>query len=422
MAGLHGSEKARLPFPDQALNAELASIAHSQTVICIHHHPLDWLTEEAEKEIRTSLEQRSTLNAFGHLHHAKPSFVRTPDNSSASIQLPSLFSSRDYQNGYSIISLSRPDNNVKMTFRTYFDSRRKFDRGVNVASNGLFYTTDASEYHYTTVAKQLSYDKVRTWISSSVNSHLDIPLNECSVDRPFSGLFVEPPLFETLPLLNVSTDTDIVESEKRSSIDEMLRSERNFAIFVPAEYGRTSLAKGIARTSLRLAGTSDFKKPRVPILIDLYDTKIYEANVFRRMKDWLPDTGPLGHTCQSLAEQGFVTFIFDNANPNDERTLSALSGFREAYPQCQYIFLFISPLLIGAARTLQIPFDDGLDRIEVRTLTRSHVRRLVDNWCLDSRYDRNAIVDQITARFTLLSIPLTAVNVTIFLTVVESIK
>jgi Calcineurin-like phosphoesterase len=55
MAGVFGKEKSNLPFPDKAINEEIALIPRNHTILAVHHHPLDWLTETAQRELSTYL-------------------------------------------------------------------------------------------------------------------------------------------------------------------------------------------------------------------------------------------------------------------------------------------------------------------------------------------------------------------------------
>jgi hypothetical protein len=330
-----------------------------------------------------------------------------------------FISSRKYPNGYAVISISIPDNYIKMTFRTYYDNRRKFDKGTNVASDGVFYATDNSERYYLRVAAALTSEKVRVWVASTVGPHLRPTLEECSVDRPLSTIFVEPPLMRALPFDRISRDTDIIELDTKTSINEIVSQKQNSVLFVPAEYGRTSLGKAIASHAIHYTINST-DRLRIPVLIDLNDTKLYEANILRRIKDWLPDTSTLGHTSQSLVEEGMITFIFDNVRVDQIQSLESLKAFRNKYSQCQFILLLVSPFPIGAARTVKVHDNEDLVRVEVRALTRGDVRRLVENWMLDGSNDLSLVVEQMVARFGLLSIPLSAVNVAILLTVIES--
>jgi hypothetical protein len=423
MAGSYGDEQRKLSFPDVALNSAFESSPSNNTTIVVHHHPLDWMTEEAAREMRTTLQHKAHVHIFGHLHEAEPKLERTPGGSLVSIQLPSLFSTRKHLNGYCIVSLARPDNHVRTTFRTYWDGRRRFDKATNITDEGVFFPTEAGEAFFLSSAQRLSYQKMRKWIVDFVRPHVTPTLEESHADKALSSIFVEPPLVRKVTPKTVNDETDLVESEEAVSLQKIAHSDSNYFIFVPPEFGRTSLARGLAATVLGVVAdgalSDSDSRPRAPVIIDLNETKLYEANILRRIREWLPEASSLGHTSQSLVSQGFITLIFDNVSTTDEHAFEALANL---YPGCQYIHLLKSPLNFGAPATLKIPHDDTIDRIEVRPLTRRLVRKLVENWQLDKSYDTNSVVEQIIARFRLLSIPLSPVNVAIFLTVAETIR
>jgi 3',5'-cyclic AMP phosphodiesterase CpdA len=203
MAGTAGPERLRIAFPDVALNDAFASIPSGYTVITVLHHPLDWFTENSRKEIRASLLQRSHLTIFGHLHEPEPRLETTPSGSLIGVQLSSLFSTRNYSNGYAIVSISRDDQHIRTTYRTYFDGRRKFDKGLNVAADGVFYPTIEAEKFFLKNEETLGHRKFRQWVSDFVRPQLAPTLDECTAGKPLSSIFVEPPLIQTVALESV---------------------------------------------------------------------------------------------------------------------------------------------------------------------------------------------------------------------------
>jgi len=425
MGGTRGSEERRLAFPDFAINEALASIPTDYALVTVFHHPMEWLTEQAASEIKSSLVGRSNVLISGHLHRPEPKLERSPNGSLVSIQLPSLFSTRNYLNGYALLSISRNDQHVRVTYRTYFDGRRRFDKGLNIAADGTFFPTEEGEKYFLKNEENLSHQRFQRWLSESVIAHLAPTLEESTIDKPLSTIFVEPPLLLHLSSTEARRETDPTDLEQKINIETIASSRENYFVLVPPEYGQTSLARRTA--SIIIERSIDLPrnattKPHVPIIIDVNDNPLYEANIIRRLKAWLPDTATLGHTSQSLMDRGFVTLIFENLDVVSKDSFEFLSTFRKKYPNSRYIYFIKSPLQFGAEGALKIPFDEGITRVEVRTFSRSLVRRLVEKWKLDQAFSTDVIVEQIISRFRLLAIPITPVNITIFLTVVETVR
>ena len=81
------------------------------------------------------------------------------------VQAPSLFSTRNYLNGYCVISLAPDRSRVQAMFRTYFENRRAFGPGENVVARGLFYPNDESKTYWSDQPLGINLRKYRRWLT-----------------------------------------------------------------------------------------------------------------------------------------------------------------------------------------------------------------------------------------------------------------
>ena len=95
--------------------------------LALFHHPLDWLNEQDLLSVDGRLQSCFDVLLFGHLHVARPSANITADGSVAISHGGCLYLSRDYFNGYTIITIDPITRSIKFILRTYQRRRREFE-------------------------------------------------------------------------------------------------------------------------------------------------------------------------------------------------------------------------------------------------------------------------------------------------------
>jgi predicted MPP superfamily phosphohydrolase len=194
VASLGGDEQGRLIFPDLALNAAFGEVPTNHFTISLAHHPISWFKDESAAELRTTINHKSRIHLYGHLHEPEPATLNSGLGSTTFVQAPSVFSSRKYLNGYCLVSLSPDRSRVAVTFRTYFDKQRAFGVGENVAPHGLFFPNPESRFYWTNQPLRINLKKYTRWLTEvALVEKLDF-FNETTTDKRLSEVFVCPPL------------------------------------------------------------------------------------------------------------------------------------------------------------------------------------------------------------------------------------
>ena len=129
-----GGDKRRLLVG--ARQAELAADRlECDLPIAVMHHPLDWLAEFDENDVRDAVERQFTLILSGHSHLTDPALVVSSRGAAIYSRAGALYESRKYQNSYNVLDIAASAVDVRV--RTYFPRRAQFDAGADVAAGGL---------------------------------------------------------------------------------------------------------------------------------------------------------------------------------------------------------------------------------------------------------------------------------------------
>jgi predicted MPP superfamily phosphohydrolase len=114
----------------------LNDIQECDIKIAMHHHPLDWLTEDDKYHTEEVLFREFDFTFCGHLHHANLNMIRNLENEIVVIQGGSLFKGRSHHNGYSVLSIDPKKGQGTLYLRTYFDASNKFTKAVDRCEEG----------------------------------------------------------------------------------------------------------------------------------------------------------------------------------------------------------------------------------------------------------------------------------------------
>lgn len=210
------------------------------------HHPFEWLADFDMLDTRLRALAEFDLLLFGHNHKAYSEVVQSTGGTAVINNCGCLYGSREYHNGYTVITYNMDNNNVRILYRTYFDSRRKFDTGIDVTAEGGF------EFSYDRGAR-VPYDKGTLPVIAAFNKividHANKLLVTARTDsiapKDLRQIFVEPPL----------SDKPEKEGELEFAMDpgarlgsyirprDIIDSARNCVIVGKKESGKTTLLR-----------------------------------------------------------------------------------------------------------------------------------------------------------------------------------
>ena len=128
------SDKGNLPIDTRRLS-EWIHTNTSKHRILVMHHPLDWLTPWAERELRQLISKYFSFFLSGHTHEAEPAQLNTAIGESVQFSAPALFESKSSPNGYTVIDLNADTGTIKTYYRKWSQSTLNFVAGTDIVGN-----------------------------------------------------------------------------------------------------------------------------------------------------------------------------------------------------------------------------------------------------------------------------------------------
>jgi predicted MPP superfamily phosphohydrolase len=414
-AGLLGSDQNILMVPEAALHAAFSSVPKQAPVLLLGHHPVDWLAESCRSDFTYLLQKRSVIYFHGHLHEARPSTITTTEGQVLRSQVGALYQGRERYNGYTLITLDLDTMHAEYQLRSFFDRRREFDKAIDVAPEGTFYSSVEAKEFWSRVTRPVDPENFTKWLRNEVYPALATSLNEGLSDVPVSQLFVHPSLSQRSGF-NASEEEENGNAG-RIEFADLVKCGDNFLVVARPEYGKTTLLRQIGYECLRqLVGTI---QQRVPILMDFRDIRVGGGRFQRAVLGAMPAVARYGFEAEDVIRAGLALIMIDDFDPNDDRRREELFGFISAFPDNRYIISmnrlpvqeFVAVMNVAAP----IPFDT----LYINPFSRQLMRRLIEKWPLQQSVDRDTILDRLVSTIAYINVPLTAVNGTILLQIFE---
>ena len=172
--------------------------------------------------------------------------------------------------------------------------------------------------------------------------------------RPLDDIYVFPPLARLID----SGAEDPGNTEVLRNALSVLSDEQSKVIYVPEEFGATSLLSAIA---LEAAGSAKKKlpTPKIPLIVDINNIKDYKASAERVLKQAHPEVDhPDFGWKKRLNDQPYLV-LADNFQPKNASNLSAITRVLEILPKAQYIVAARTQLAIAGTALpieIEVPF------------------------------------------------------------------
>jgi predicted MPP superfamily phosphohydrolase len=130
------NDNGKMMIGERQVHECLNDLQECDIKIAMHHHPLDWLTEDDKNHCEDVLFREFDFDFCGHLHHSNLKMIRSLEDEIVVIQGGSLYKGRSHYNGYSVLSIDTQAQQSTLYLRTYFDSRNKFAKAIDRCDDG----------------------------------------------------------------------------------------------------------------------------------------------------------------------------------------------------------------------------------------------------------------------------------------------
>ncbi len=129
-------DRGKLLIGERQIDDAFRDIKECDIKIALFHHSLDWLMEFDYGDARRLLSREFDYLFCGHRHEADLEIVQSFLNKAVIIQCGCIYKGRNYYNGYTVLRLNDNKTEGGISLRTYFDSRRSFDKAIDKCPDG----------------------------------------------------------------------------------------------------------------------------------------------------------------------------------------------------------------------------------------------------------------------------------------------
>ncbi len=130
------ADYGNLSIGERQIDSALQAVKDCDLRIGAMHHSFPWLSPMEQGSTKRRAFSEFDVLLFGHNHDPDSERVEHMAASAVMSHCGCLYQSRDYINGYTIISCDIASDEVTLQLRSYFDQRREFGKAENVISDG----------------------------------------------------------------------------------------------------------------------------------------------------------------------------------------------------------------------------------------------------------------------------------------------
>lgn len=412
-AGVDGlSDFGNLVVSEHDLRFLLDEVPIEYQTIVVGHHPTEWMNEHSRLTLDSLVARKGASYLHGHMHDVQPKLVSSMAGNSLFAQSGALFTSRDYYNGYSLISMTSEPSQTRVQLRSYYDKREQFDAATDQIENGIFYASPDAERYWT---NENTLSPLAEWADKYLTVQLTSECNDSLSNKPLSDVFVEPEFereikaFTTNPI-KMGTDREIL------NFHTVILANENYIIGAQQESGKTSLLRFWAISAAKQISADD--KTKIPVVLTFDQVPPYPAKYTSFLNRALPNL-PQGFVARKLAEEGRLIFLVDDVDFRNHDKMTMLQTFIESFPQCRFVMSTVTALLSSGTFEPMIGEVVEFHYILLRPLRTGQLRKLIERHGLAVDEDVDVLIDKMYNEMTNLSVPLTAVTSTFLIQIYQ---
>lgn len=365
--------------------------------ILIMHHPLCWLPEWAEKELSTLLKKEFALCLSGHSHDQSTFHSITKGISLVECSAPPLFTNKNGDLGYSIITLD-PEKGVSTITYRQWTKFQSFVAGVN------FSNSDDGK---------VKIFEPPSMPTSSVKSN-SVELNNDFVDRYLTkrlddalvSFSSQPKIWVDPVMCKKSEISQDAKSEEKTDLNKFISTPKSTVIKAPPQFGLTCLALYLTREAWR--------KP-VPSLWLYLDSKSLKPNTASIEQAVESEINLLGKSPQDIE-----CVVVDSWVSNDKDATKLLHKVCEKFKEIPVVVMQTIDSAHFFEYSEKVELDREFDVLFLWALPRGHVRKVVSDYN-ETRHigDEDSITTKVVADLEVLNLHRTPLNCLTLLKVSE---
>jgi len=368
----------------------------AQIKILVMHHPISWLVEWAQVELKQILNNSFSLYLSGHKHDQELLYSIHHDSSLVECSAPALLTNKNGDLGYSMINIDSNEGVINITYRQW-TKRHIFVSGVNFSDtdNGIINIKKPEEIFG-------KIGSLRTKASNDVYGTLLIK----KLDDALHSFSTQPtvwvePILNKVPEISIKSDPEI-EIEPHADLSDIISNPSSFIIKAPPQFGLTCLAHYFCKEAW-------CKNDSYWIYLDSGDLKTH--SIEKSVQTELKIMG---------CEIKDVRCIILDSWSIDKKCIILLQKLCDLYKEIPIIVMQTINDTQFIPTTNMEQFNREFGVLHLWALPRGNVRKIVTDYN-NERYigDVDSIVAKITSDLEVLNLPRTPLNCLTLLKVSE---
>lgn len=367
--------------------------------ILVTHHPLDWLTDWAKRELQSVINKNFALHLYGHDHSPDVTELHKSYGSSISCSAPALYTAKaDYRLGYSIITVEHPEK-VTVEYRHWSPQQQIFVLGTQFSGSDdgkcIF---PLRGNHSPGGATQMQNEQLH------VKDVLDRSFAEAvGAYKSLNNFWIQP---------HISTQSEFKDGDPRDetsalSTVDMIETSDRAVLIAPQLFGLTSLGKR--------AGIEWWSKTGDEFLLYLSVKELpgHQNGIRRFVEERLSELKiPHGY---------LAGFVVDSSASFDKTDVRRINGLSNEFSDKKLIILKKLPGVDALTQDSDLKLDFDYDKYYLHGINREDVRALVRAECSNGvEFDEDHITQRIIDDLEVLNIHRTPLNVKMLLAIARN--
>lgn len=382
-------DKGRLQVDTRSIHEWLQK-TNSKWKLLVMHHPLIWLSESSQQELKALL-PKFTVTLHGHEHEQSKLHVINSGKSQIQCFAPALYSSKRDRLGYAIIQLDESSGPTEIIYRQW-TKHHTFVAGVDFANH------DSGKVHLTDSPSPIS-ESSNTSSIDLVFKYLDKRWREALVSFPGQPAVWVDPIVKTKP--EVERDEASIET---IDLNELIRKPTSSAIHSLPQFGLTCLAHFLIKEAWA-------KHSQLWLYFDA--TELKPSTVKNATARELGEVG--------LAHSEVKCVIIDSISNTTKDAWKIVAKLIEHFPNIPIVCMHtLEPTSINSERLSSQGIEISFKSLYLWTLSRNHIRRIVSDYNdLRQVGDENSVITKIASDLEMLNLHRTPLNCLTLLKVSE---
>lgn len=382
-------DKGRLQVDTRSIHEWLQK-TKSKWKLLVMHHPLTWLSESSQQELKALL-PRFTVTLHGHEHEQSKLHVIDSGKSHVQCFAPALYSSKRDRLGYAIIQIDESVGPTEIIYRQW-TKFQTFVAGVDFTNN------DSGKVQLIASVSLESKPGIKQ-STDSVYKYLDKRWREALVSFPGQPAVWVNPIVKTKP--EVERDEASIETIE---LNELIRNPVSSAIHSLPQFGLSCLAHFMIKEAWA-------NHNHLWLYFDA--TELKPGTVKNATARELSEVG--------LAHSEVKCVVIDSMSNTTKDVWKIVAKIIEHFPNVPIVCMHtLEPTSISSERLSSHGIEMKFQSLYLWTLSRNHIRRIVSDYNDQHQVgDENSVITKIAADLEMLNLHRTPLNCLTLLKVSE---